>query len=183
MSLIIGITGKKVAGKGTVSDYLIKNFSAKHYRFSKILEDIADRLYLPKTRENEIDIALSLREKFGNEIFAHVLKKDIEKSSDEISIIDGIRYWEEYNILSNLENFYLIAISAPLESRYERALQRGEKEDEKSMSFTDFKKQELAPTEITIEELCKKADFKIANDTSFENLYTAIQKIMQKLKK
>jgi dephospho-CoA kinase len=183
MALVIGLTGEKLSGKGTASAYLVKKYAAKHYRFSKILDDIIARLYLPKTRENQIDIALALREKFGNEIFAHVLKKDIEKDHQEISVIDGIRYWEEYHILKTLTGFSLLNITAPLEIRYQRTMNRTEKEDEKNMSLENFKKQENAPTEIIIKELAKEADYQIINDKSFDDLYKTIDDIMNKLQK
>jgi len=182
MSIIIGLTGEKLSGKGTVSKFLIEKYQAKHYRFSKILDDIIERLYLPKTRENEIAIALGLRDKFGNEILAHVLKKDIENNPSEISIIDGIRYWEEYNILKNLLGFNLIYITAPLEVRYQRALVRSEKADENKLTIEDFTKQESGPTEIIIKDLGKEADYQIVNDQSFEELYKKVEEIISKLK-
>ncbi|MFH0819144.1 MAG: hypothetical protein V1898_04080 [Patescibacteria group bacterium] len=181
MPLIIGLTGEKLSGKGAASDYLSLKYRAKHYRFSLILDDIASRLYLPKTRDNLIDIALALRSKFGNEILAHVLKKDIENEKPDICIVDGMRYFEEYNILSTLSNFYLISITAPLEVRYQRALERQEKVDEINMSLDDFKKQEMAATEIAITELNKKADFQINNTGDVSELHTKIDEIMNDL--
>lgn len=183
MPLVIGLTGEKLSGKGTVSAYLAKKYKAQHYRFSKILEDIINRLYLPNTRQNQIDIALALRDKYGNEILAHVLKKDIENDKQEISVIDGIRYWEELHILKNLTGFVLINITAPLEIRHARALKRKEKEDEQNISFADFKKIEEGPTEVIIKELARDADYTVLNDKTFDDLYNAIDTIMTEIKK
>lgn len=178
MPYIIGLVGEKLSGKGTVSDYLQEKYSAKHYRFSKILEDICERLYLPNTRENMIDVALSLRDKFGNEILAHVLKKDIEEEKPEYAVIDGIRYWEEYNILKNLEGFVFIYVTAPMEKRYERVKSRGEKQGEENLSFEDFKEQEQGPTEKMISELAQEARYTINNNGSLEDLYKEIENIL-----
>jgi dephospho-CoA kinase len=183
MSIIIGLTGEKLSGKGTVSKYLIEKYKAKHYRFSKILDDIIERLYLPRTRENEIAIALGLRDKFGNEILAHVLKKDIENNPSDISIIDGIRYWEEYNILKNLPGFIFIYITAPLEIRYQRALQREEKTEEKNLSLEDFTKQESGPTEAIIKDISKEANYCVTNDQTIEDLYQKIEEILCQVQK
>lgn len=181
MSVIIGLTGEKLSGKGTMSDYLIKKYSAKHYRFSKILDDIIKRLYLPKTRENQIDIALALREKFGNEILAHVLKKDIENDKQNICVIDGIRFWEEYHILKNLDNFILIYITAPLIKRFKRTEKREDKLDEKNITLEYFEKQEKAPTEIIIKEIAEKSDYQIINNADLNSFYAQIEGIMQKI--
>ncbi|MBU0670815.1 AAA family ATPase, partial [Patescibacteria group bacterium] len=171
MGVILGLTGEKLSGKGTVSDYLVENKNFKHYRFSKILDDIAERLYLPKTRQNLIDVALALREKFGPEILGHVLKKDIETEKVERAVVDGIRYWEEYNILKSLPGFHLVYVTATLENRFNRTRTRGEKEGEEETTFEEFKKMEEGPTEILIKEIGEKAEFKIENDGSYEELY------------
>ena len=178
---ILGLTGEKLSGKGTTSDYLVEKHNYKHYRFSKILDDIADRLYLPNTRENLIEVALMLREKFGPEILAHVLKKDIEKDSPEFAVVDGIRYWEEYNILKNIPGFHLIYITASLENRFARQQKRHEKVGESDMKMEEFEKQEQAPTEVLIQEIGEKAEFAVDNDGSFEELYNNIEDICQKL--
>lgn len=182
MGVILGLTGEKLSGKGTISDYLVENHDYKHYRFSKILEDLAERLYLPKTRENLIDVALAMRDKFGSQILGHVLKKDIEKDCPAGAVVDGIRYWEEYNILTNLEGFHLVYVTAELKNRFERTRTREEKEGESEISFEDFAKQEEGPTEVLIKEIGEKAEFRIDNDGSFEELYNEVEKIIKKLK-
>lgn len=183
MPIIIGLTGEKLSGKGTISKYLIDKYQANHFRFSKILEDICERLYLPKTRENEIDVALALRSKFGNEILAHVLKKDIEKVDNKVNVIDGIRYWEEYHILKNLPGFNLVYVTASIENRYERVKSRHEKIGETNLTFADFQKQETAQTEIIIKDLAKDANFIINNNSTVEDLYSQIESIITKLSK
>lgn len=179
--IIIGLTGEKLSGKGTVSDYLVENHGYRHYRFSEILEDICDRLYLPNTRDNQIEVALMLREKFGPEILAHVLKKDIEKAGPERAVVDGIRYWEEYGILKNLPGFHLAYVTASLENRFTRQQKRHEKEGESDMDMDEFEKQEQAPTEVMIQELGKKAEFTVKNDGTFDELYNKIEEICRKL--
>ena len=183
MSIILGLTGEKLSGKGTAAEYLVAKYKVKHYRFSAILDDIIKRLYLPITRENQIDIALALRNKFGNEILAHVLKKDIENDQNELCIIDGIRYWEEYHILKILKGFVLVYISSPLETRFNRTQHRAEKADEKNISLENFKRQELAPTEIIIKELAKQADYQIDNNGSLEEYQQKIDDVIKAIKK
>lgn len=161
--MIIGLTGEKLAGKGMFSEYMVEKYKAKTLRFSQILDDILDRLYLPKSRNNEIALVLALREKFGKDVLAYVIKKDIEKSTDELLVLDGVRYPEEANILKMLPKFFMVYITASLELRYERALVRKQKDDEKNISFEEFKQQEEAPTEVLIGLLGQHADYKIEN--------------------
>ena len=179
--IIIGLVGEKGSGKGTVAEYFKKNYQARIYRFSKILNDILDRLYLPKSRENQINLFLTLKEKFGSEVLANILKKDIENDKNALIVADGIRRWPELELLSQLPNFYLIYVTADIKKRFERSRLRGEKEGESSMTFADFKKEEKKPTEIEIANIGKEAFFKINNDKTFDKLFKQIENIIKKI--
>lgn len=180
--IILGLVGEKGSGKGTIADYLKKNHKVVVYRFSKVLNDILDRLYLPKSRENQINLFLTLKEKFGSEVLARVLTNDIKNDKSALIVADGIRRWPELEFLSRLPNFYLIYITADMEKRFERSKLRGEKEGEANMTFQDFKKEEKKPTELEIAAIGKKASFKINNDKTFNELYLQIENIIKKIK-
>lgn len=180
--LVLCLTGEKLGGKTTFSQYLADNYDAEHYRFSGILDDLLARLHLPNSRDNQIAIVQSLRKEFGTELLAHVLKKDIQKQEKEIAVIDGIRFEEELHILKNLSNFHLVYITAPLEERYKRAKNRGEKVGEENQTFEDFKAQEEAPTEQKIKALGEDAEFKIDNDATLEDYFHQIEKVYKEIK-
>lgn len=178
--MIFGLTGEKLAGKGTAAEYLRQKYEAKKYRFSQIIDDLLARLYLPNSRDNEITIIQALREKFGIEILAHVLKKDIEKDQPKLGVIDGIRFWEEVRILKTLPDFVLVYLSAPLEQRFDRCLKRGEKADDSTMTLDKFKATETAPTERFIPEIGATAQEKIDNNGTLEEFYQKIDQLCQK---
>lgn len=180
--LVLGLTGEKIGGKTTLSHYLMDKYGAKHYRFSKILDDLLERLYLPNSRDNQIAIVQAIRKEFGTEILAHVLKKDIQEDAAEIAVIDGIRFQEEVDILKNLPGFHLIYVTAPLEERFKRIKGRQEKADDQGMTFEKFKEQETAATEVNIQNLKEDADEIINNDQSLEDFYLKIEEVYNKLK-
>ena len=55
-NLIIGFVGQAGCGKGTAADLLREKYGAGYFRFSGILGDVLDRLFLEKTRDNFIKI-------------------------------------------------------------------------------------------------------------------------------
>lgn len=170
--LIIGLVGEKLAGKGTIAEYLSLHYQAKVYRMSGILDDILLRLHLPIERKTQIDLVLALREKFGEDILAQVLKKDIEADPAPLIVIDGIRMPQEVEIFKKLPGFLLIGVTAPRKLRFERMKSRQEKLDEQTMDFQEFCRIEKeSPTEISIKSLGRKAKVKIANLSTFKELY------------
>ncbi len=181
--LVLGLTGEKIGGKTTFSHYLKDKYGAKHYRFSKILDDLLERLYLPNSRDNQIAIIQSIRKEFGTEILAHVLKKDIQEDAAEIAVIDGIRFQEEVGILKNLPGFHLVYVTAPLEERFKRIKGRREKADDEGMTYEKFKEQETAATEVNIQKLKEEADEVVDNSKSLEEFYLQIEELYNKLKK
>ena len=175
--LIVGLTGEKLAGKGTTAAYLEKKYQARVFRFSEVLDDILKRLYFPIERQNQISLALTLREKFGADILARTLWRDVQKDDHNLIVVDGMRMPEEGELFGKLPNFVLVYITAPMQTRFGRIQGRDEKADEKTMSFEKFREiEEESPTETSIKILGNHAKLKIENNGTFEELYNKIEK-------
>ncbi len=178
---IIGLTGERVSGKGTIAKHIIKKYKAKYYRFSSILGDLLERLYLPKSRANYIDLVLALRKTFGADILAKVMVKDISKDKNKLIIIDGIRYPDELEVLKKIPGFHLVYITADVKRRYERAIKRKEKVGEDKLTLTQFKKIENAPTEKNIPKIGKTAEYVIDTNCEMDESLKRADKIMEKI--
>jgi dephospho-CoA kinase len=75
----------------------------------------------------------------------------------------------------------IIYVTAPAGIRFVRYQQRHEKTDDGQMTLEQFLEQEKQPTEIGIPALGAKADFKIENTGSLEELYAKVDEIIGKL--
>lgn len=177
--MIIGLCGPKCSGKGTIATYLVDHYRARTFSMSGILRDILDRLTLSASRENMIQLALRLREQFGSDILAQAVKNHIEKERPDCGIIDGVRYAAEWEIFSQLSDFQLWYIDAPLELRFARQQQRGEKVGERDQSFDNFIKEEQAQTEQGIAGLRQHAAHIMTNDSTVSVLYAKIDDMMR----
>lgn len=178
--MIIGLVGEKLAGKDTVANYLKNKHGAFSIKFSQILDEILDLLHLEKSRRNEIDLGLGLRKIFGQEVLYRVLLERVRKSPTEISVINGLRMDEQEKAVKDLDA-KIIYVTAPIELRFERYKHRHEKVDDAQMNFVQFLQQEKEPTEIRIPELGQKADFKIENTGSLEELHKKVDEVISKI--
>lgn len=177
--LILGLTGEMVAGKGTVAEYVKSEYSGNSYRFSTILRDVLDRIYIDKSRDNLQKISSVLRENFGQDVLAKSIAMDVQNDSCDIIVVDGIRRAPDIEHLRELPNFKMIYIDADVEIKYERLVKRGENTDDNSKTLEDFKKDHEAEAEIQIKGLKEVSDYVIDNNGSIENLYEQVSKIIK----
>ena len=178
---IIAFTGQCASGKGTAAAYFVKNHAAVVFKFSTMLRDIMDRLYLPHSRENLQDISTMLRGRFGQDLMAKVIAHDAERSTSDLIIVDGARRPEDIEYLRRLTGFTLVAVSAKPEIRYKRMTLRGENPDDATKTWEDFMKEEHAETELLIPRLMGEADFTVDNNGDQKALITQLEEIYKKI--
>jgi dephospho-CoA kinase len=179
MKIILGLVGEKLSGKDTVAKYLMDKHGAFHVRFSHILDDILNILNLPTTRRNEIDLGLGLRKIFGEKILGSAVIKRALASDAACVVINGIRMDEMESVKAI--GAKIIYVTAPSELRFKRYQTRHEKPDDGSMNFAQFQNQEKEATEINIPELGNKADFRIDNVGTKEELYQKVDEFIDKI--
>lgn len=175
--LYIGLTGTNAAGKTSLLEFLIqKGFST--CSLSDILREELTNRKLPITRANLIQIGNELRNQYGAGVLA---ERIIQHINAEKLVIDSIRNPSEIKVLRKLKNFFLLAIDAPIEIRFQRALLR--QRDESANDLESFRQIELIessrdPNSQNIPACMSQADFKINNDSTKENLYRQLETIL-----
>jgi dephospho-CoA kinase len=181
--IIIGIIGPMASGKSTATEYIAKEYQAKTYRFSDIMRDVLQRLYLPCSRDNLIQISIVLREEFGHDLFAKAMAEDIKQDDhNEYIVVEGIRREEDISFLKLLPNFHLVGITGDIERRYQRLTSRTENSDDQHKTYEDFVADHERETEKSIVPLTEKTEYLIHNNGTIEDLYTEIKNTVEKLK-
>jgi dephospho-CoA kinase len=178
--LILGFAGMPGAGKGTAVKYIQEKYGASTYRFSTVLSDMVKRIYQPMNRENLIKMSEALRHYFGEDILAYVVEKDVTGDAGEMVVIDGVRRFQDLAALEPLPYFKLIAITAPPEVRFQRLKARGERANEKDMTWEQFQAEEQAPTETTIPPVMQRAAVTIDNSGDVESLKAQLDSMLEK---
>lgn len=177
---IVGITGYLASGKDTIANYLIeKGFN--HYSLSDELRSILKEKGVEQTRENQQKVGNELREKYGSDYLA---KRVIEKAK-EPAVITSIRSIGEVEFLKN-RGMKLIFVDAPIETRYQRILDR-KREGEEVLSFDQFKAQEevekgSSSTSQQLHKVADLADYTIINDGTFEEFNKKVDQVLGELK-
>ena len=180
--IIIGLVGEAAAGKGTVAAFLTEKYGASSHTFSKAMKECVARLYLPLSREVIAKFSTLTREAYGQDLYARVVAKDCEADTHEMIVVDGIRLEADMVALKGFSGFHLIYVTAPVEIRWQRARNRGEKAGESEMSLEDFKKEELLPTELAIKGIGQSAEFTVENAGDFAELYSSMTSIIEYIK-
>lgn len=181
MRVAIGLVGEQAAGKGTIASYLERAYGAKKLRFSTALTDILSRMHLPGTRENSSKLAECLRQAFGPSVLTDIVVEDAARSDADLVAIDGLRKPGDLERLAKTPGFRLVAVEAPMRTRYERARTRGEKPEDATLSFEEFEASHKLPTEVTIPELMSRAETTIDNSGTLDDLYAKLDALMSSL--
>jgi dephospho-CoA kinase len=181
----IGITGFSGAGKDSVAEYLAERYDFKPFSVRDFLKDVIQKRGLPVNRDSMIETANELRNRYGAEyIVSQLYQKALEEGIN--CTISSIRTVGEAKELKQKKNFVLIAVMAPLETRFERIHKRGNESDK--VSFDEFKKQEkkentsTRDTEQNVLECIKMADYFVDNsreDKSF--LYQELDLVVNRI--
>lgn len=175
--IVIGIVGRRGAGKDTIALYMKKKFKFESLDFTtNIFAPLLKKQGKAVTRENLIELAMNGRKKYHNGIWAEKLCNIIKNSKKKRFVISGIRFKEEVEIFKKNfnNNFKLIFVRCDARKRYKRLKQRGTK-GEKFMTYKEFLKIENSQTEKVINKTMKLADFFIDNNRTKEELYRKIE--------
>lgn len=137
--MIIGLTGRNAAGKGTVADF----FTARGFQFQSLSDAIRAWLRdqgLEPTRDNLIAGGRAMRAAGGPGVLA---ERTLEKLPAGIDVvIDSIRTPAEVEVLRQRPDFVLLEVRADRHVRYERLAERARAGD--ATSFAEFVRHEEA---------------------------------------
>ena len=181
--IVIGITGTIGAGKGTIVEYLIKEKGFQHYSVRAFLIEEIESRAIPVNRDSMMMVANDLRAKNSPSFVTDQLYFKAKKTGKNC-IIESIRTPGEITSLRRKGNFYLLAIDAKVENRYERIKLRKSETD--MISFETFKENEKRemtstdPNKQNLQKCIEMADFVLSNDGDIEKLFADIEITLKK---
>ena len=178
--LILGFVGEMASGKGTAVAYLKEKHGASTYSFSGMLRDILDRLYLPHTRDNMIDLSVWVRGHFGEDTMARTMANDIEKDQNHLIAVEGIRRPADIEYLKKMSGFHVVEIVADERTRYERLVKRAQNPGDTTKTLEEFQADSQKPTEISIRDVAREATERVDNNGGAEELYGQLDELIKK---
>jgi len=176
--LIVCLTGMPGAGKSTIANGL----QSKDYEIvnmGNIVRKEAKRRNLELTRENLGKLMLELREKNGPGAIAELVKSQIESSTSNVILIDGIRSNEEIQVLKKYGTVKLLAVHASVDTRFDFLQKRGRSDDPQTQQH--FEERDNRELGVGISNSIALSDNAISNvDKTKEELIEQTFKIIQK---
>ena len=179
--IIIGLVGESGSGKDTVADYLRDKHGAILMRFADPLRETLSLYVEDFSREDLQWFSFALRNRFGNKVLSEALRKKISPIREGIVFINGMRVLEDYDFVKSFPNSYVVYVTLDQKLRWQRIYNRKEKSDDK-VSFEKFQEMEKAEIEVNIPKIGEKADFRVENTGTKEELFAKVDEIILSLR-
>jgi len=176
--MIVGLTGKFAAGKGTVAE-LLKERGFRYHSLSDVIREELLARGLPESRENLMETGNALRRADGP---AALALRIVSRLASGDHIVDSIRNPAEVEVLRTVPGFFLLGVDADQRVRYERLTARNRIGDPTSFEqFAELEARETHSTDPTKQQLhatWSLADEAVANDGTQADLKVAVDALM-----
>lgn len=182
--IVIGITGTLGAGKGSIVEFLTEKKGFVHFSVRSYLKKEMLKRGMPNNRDSMTNLANELRAQNSPSYVTDQLFIEAQETGKNC-IIESIRTPGEIFSLRKNKSFYLIAVDARPEIRFERIVKRASETDHVDFeTFLANEQREMNNTDPNKQNLKKcidLADFHIDNNGDREQLQAQIENIIQKL--
>jgi dephospho-CoA kinase len=148
------------AGKSTIAEGLeLKGYHIVN--MGNAVRAEAKKRNLESTRENLGKLMLELREQNGPGAIAELIKPEIESSSSNVILVDGVRSNDEIQVLKKFGNVKLLAIHASTGIRFDFLQKRGRSDDPKTQEH--FEERDNRELGVGISNAIALSDYAISN--------------------
>ena len=176
------MTGTLGAGKGTVTDYLVRKRGFVHVSVSEFLAAEAVRRGLEANRQARHDIANEYRSAGPTALMEAVYRSVGEETAR--AILEPQHTPAEVHFIQS-KGGVVLSVDASLETRYDRIRKRGSPKDNVSFEeFARFQELEMAssdPNKNNLGGAIAAADIHLTNDAEPETLYQAVDAALRKI--
>ena len=165
------------AGKSTVAEGL-KPKGYDIINMGNAVREEATKKNLEPTRSNLGKLMLELRKKNGPGAIAELITPQIESSTADVILIDGVRSNDEIQVLKKFGNVKLLAIHASADTRFNFLQKRGRSDDPQTKDH--FQERDNRELSIGISNSIALSDGTISNtgltkDELIESAFKIIQ--------
>jgi dephospho-CoA kinase len=170
--MYVGITGTFASGKGEIVR-MLRRRGFVHYSFGDMLRHEAAKRGLDPGIPSITQLANDLRREHGPAHLAQLMLHKCQEDAPTHAVFESIRTLAELRELQRLPGFILVSVDAPRETRFERLMQRGRKDNLRT--FEEFcawedKQLEGSAHEQQLLAVMDVADVQIVNLGSLEEL-------------
>ena len=148
------------AGKSTIAEGLkVKGYTV--INMGNTIREEAKNRNLEPTRDNLGNLMLELREKNGPGAVAELVKLQIDSSTADVILIDGVRSNDEIKVLRKFGDVKLLAIHASTDARFNFLQKRGRLDDPQTKEH--FEERDNRELNVGINNSIALSDYIISN--------------------
>lgn len=178
--MILGLTGKNASGKGTVAEVL-KTGGFEYFSLSDEIRRSLEQQGIPITRDTLTEEGNRIRRQEGAGALA---TRVVGRFSHGVNqVVDSIRNPHEVAVLRCQQNFFLVAVDAPCEIRFERLRQRARPGDPDTLEgFLAAEERELQSGDPITQQLLatiELADYTINNTDGKDAVVAAVRNVFR----
>tara|TARA_B100000003_G_scaffold65539_1_gene58493 strand:- start:113 stop:658 length:546 start_codon:yes stop_codon:yes gene_type:complete len=181
MGLVIAVSGLPAAGKGEFAEILSSKGIPVVSMGDMVREEVRRR-NIPEEPHVFGQIATELRAEFGEDVLAQRLTNAVDEllETNRIVLIEGLRGTAEKEVFKAhwKDNLLVVAITAPLEIRFQRVQSRGRSEDG---DLDDLRARDERETGWGLDQIIKEADFSFPNVSDLEELEHSVSSWLSNL--
>lgn len=179
--MIIGITGTIGSGKDTLMELLRNDYGFQHFSVRQYLIELLEEEGEEINRTTMTNIANRLREEHHP---AYLIEQLFFKAKEtgQNCVIESIRTPGEVDYLKEHSEFFLFAVDADPNMRYERVQERRSVTDR--IDFNTFmaeEQREMANEEPHMQNIAacvRISDYKFKNNATVEMFYKKVRKVL-----
>ena len=177
--VVVGVAGMPGSGKGVFRKTLQKMGYPVVIMGDEVREE-AKRRNLEPTPENLGNLMLNLRETEGPAAVAKRCIPKLNKATERIVGVDGIRSLHEVKeFKKQFPNFVLVAIHASPKKRYQRLFRRRRSDD--PQTWETFMERDTRELSIGMGDVIADADYMLVNEGTFAQLKTRIKQALKEI--
>jgi dephospho-CoA kinase len=174
--IVVGVAGMPGSGKAAVKEFAQEKGYSMVVMGDEIREE-AKRRKLKPTPKNLGQLMLKLREEEDQAVVARRCVPKIESAEEKVVVVDGIRSLQEVNeFKKRFPNFFLIAIYASPETRFQRLFQRKRSDDPKS--WEAFMGRDFRELSVGLGDVIATADYMLVNEGTRVQLKRKVLKVL-----
>lgn len=175
--LLVALTGMPGSGKSTIAQGL-KHKGYQIINMGDAVRAECKRRNVEPSGENLGQIMLELREKHGMSAIAKLIQPDIQDSTFDVIIIDGIRSNEEIQELKKTHPLRMLSVHASTDTRFTFLSKRGRSDDPDTRD--NFDQRDTRELGVGISKPIALSDESISNNNlSIEQLITKADEIIK----
>lgn len=174
---VVGVVGMPASGKTEAAE-VARDEGVPVVSMGDVIREEVEMRGLEPTDENMGRVGVALREKEGDDAVARRCASEVRAQDAPVVVVDGVRSADEADYFRGEfgEDFVLVAVKAPFETRLKRVRSRGRSDDAEAAD--ELRERDERELGYGMREAIEEADVTIQNDGTLEEFREEFREVL-----